>query len=82
MVREDMGKRMDELARKYAETHDPKVKEELERLSWELAATKIDDQAAFFMPTSFVTKLITHTVIAKRIFLRQKGKQIRRGENG
>jgi len=25
-----IGKRMDELARKYAETHDPKVKEELE----------------------------------------------------
>jgi hypothetical protein len=37
MTREEIGKRMDELARKYAETHDPKVKEKLERLSWEHA---------------------------------------------
>jgi len=37
MTREEIGKRMDELARKYAEMHDPRVKEKLERLSWEHA---------------------------------------------
>ena len=35
--REEMEKRMDELARMYAETHDPKVKAELEELSLRLA---------------------------------------------
>jgi hypothetical protein len=34
---EEMEKRMDELARMYAETHDPKVKAELEELSLRLA---------------------------------------------
>jgi len=33
MTREEIGKRMDELARKYAETHDELVKAELEALS-------------------------------------------------
>ena len=37
MTREEIGKRMDELARKDAEMHDPRVKEKLERLSWEHA---------------------------------------------
>jgi hypothetical protein len=37
MTREEIGKRMDELARKYAETHDPKVKRELEKLNWRFA---------------------------------------------
>jgi hypothetical protein len=35
--REDIEKRMDELARKYAETHDEKVKAGLEELSLRLA---------------------------------------------
>jgi hypothetical protein len=35
--REAMEKRMDELARMYAETHDPKVKAELEELSLRFA---------------------------------------------
>jgi len=35
--REEMEKRMDELARMYAATHDPKVKAELEELSLRLA---------------------------------------------
>ena len=34
MTREEIEKQMAELTRQYAETHDPKVKEELERLSW------------------------------------------------
>ena len=33
MTREEIEKRMDELARQYAEAHDPKDKEELEELS-------------------------------------------------
>jgi hypothetical protein len=37
MTRQEIEKRMDELARLYAETHDPKVREELEKLSWEHA---------------------------------------------
>ena len=36
LTREQVVQRMDELAREYAETHDPEVKRELERLSWEL----------------------------------------------
>ena len=36
-TREEMERRMDELARLYGETHDPKVKEELEELSLRLA---------------------------------------------
>jgi hypothetical protein len=37
MTREEIGKRMDELARKYVETHDELVKTELEALSLKLA---------------------------------------------
>ncbi len=40
MTREETGKRMDELARLYAETHDPKFKEELEKLSLKRAALR------------------------------------------
>jgi hypothetical protein len=36
-TREEMEKKMDELAREYAETHDEKVKAELEALSLRLA---------------------------------------------
>jgi histone H3/H4 len=35
MAREEIEKRMDELARKYVETHDHKIIEELYRLSLE-----------------------------------------------
>jgi hypothetical protein len=34
--RDDMERRMDELTPLYSETHDPKVKTELEELSWKL----------------------------------------------
>ena len=37
MTREELEKRMDELARLYADTHDPKLKAELEELSLRLA---------------------------------------------
>jgi hypothetical protein len=37
MTREEIATRMDELARQYAETHDKKVKAELEALSHLLA---------------------------------------------
>ena len=40
MTREELEKRMDELAREYAETHDPAVKAELEKLSRYLAKWK------------------------------------------
>jgi hypothetical protein len=34
-VRELLGKRMDQLAREFARTHDPKLRDELSRLSIE-----------------------------------------------
>jgi hypothetical protein len=37
--RDDMERRMDELTPLYSETHDPKVKTELEELSWKLTDT-------------------------------------------
>jgi FKBP-type peptidyl-prolyl cis-trans isomerase (trigger factor) len=37
MTREEIEKRMDELARQYAETHDELVKAEIEALSLKLA---------------------------------------------
>jgi FKBP-type peptidyl-prolyl cis-trans isomerase (trigger factor) len=36
VTREEIEQKMDELARKYTETHDPEVREELYRLSREL----------------------------------------------
>jgi hypothetical protein len=36
MTREEIGRRMDELARKYVETHDQKIIEELYKLALEL----------------------------------------------
>jgi hypothetical protein len=36
MTREEIEKRMDELAREYVETHDPKIIEELYELAQEL----------------------------------------------
>jgi hypothetical protein len=36
VTRDEIEKQMDELARKFALTHDPKVKVEIERLSSEL----------------------------------------------
>jgi FKBP-type peptidyl-prolyl cis-trans isomerase (trigger factor) len=36
MTREEIEKRMDELARKYVETHDPKIIKELYQLGREL----------------------------------------------
>jgi hypothetical protein len=33
MTREELGRRMDELALRYAETHDPNVKAEIEEQS-------------------------------------------------
>jgi hypothetical protein len=47
-VRELIGKQMDALARQFAETHEMKVKEEIDRLSSELV--KLDD------PWRFVVK--------------------------
>jgi hypothetical protein len=44
MTREEMQKRMDDLARKYVETHDHKIIEELYRLSLELE--KLEKQRA------------------------------------
>jgi hypothetical protein len=44
LTREEIGKRMDELARKYAENHDQKIREELEKLSWRYGT---DAQVAF-----------------------------------
>ena len=40
MTREELKKRMDELARRYAETHDKEVKVELEELSRQIAKMK------------------------------------------
>jgi len=36
MTRDEIGKRIDELGRKYPETHDLKAKKELEKLNWRL----------------------------------------------
>ena len=36
-TREELEKRMDELARRYAETHDPQIKAEIAELSHRLA---------------------------------------------
>lgn len=36
----DIGKRMDELTQQYAETHDPKVKAEIEELSQRYALAR------------------------------------------
>ena len=36
MTREEIAKRMDELARKFVETHDPEIIEELYKLRLEL----------------------------------------------
>jgi hypothetical protein len=36
MTREEIEKRMDELTRKYVETHDPEIREEIYRLGREL----------------------------------------------
>jgi FKBP-type peptidyl-prolyl cis-trans isomerase (trigger factor) len=40
MTREEIEKRMDELAREYIETHDPKIIEELYELALELEKLK------------------------------------------
>ena len=40
MTREELKKRMDALARRYAETHDKEVKVELEELSRQIAKMK------------------------------------------
>ena len=40
MTREAVARRMDELARRYAETHDPKVKAEIEELSQRYALAR------------------------------------------
>jgi hypothetical protein len=36
-TRDEIGQRMDELARRYAKTHDHQIKAELERLSHRIA---------------------------------------------
>ena len=36
LSREEIKKRMDEIARSYVETHDPKIREEIYRLGREL----------------------------------------------
>jgi len=44
-TREEIGKRMDALARQYAQTHDEKVKAELEQLSHCRAALRVLEDA-------------------------------------
>jgi hypothetical protein len=47
MSRDELGQRMDELARRFAETHDPKVKRELEEISLHIA--RLDTRNAFMV---------------------------------
>ena len=41
MTREELKKKMDELARKYVETHDPEVREEIYRLAPQLTEMEL-----------------------------------------
>jgi hypothetical protein len=68
ITREELGQRMEELARNYAETHDPNVKRELEQMSLHIA--RLDMRNAFMVLVDALHRAARRIFEPRRYLLR------------